>query len=64
MSFFIGLRKSLSYVNLLLILLYCYIFQSYDHHQAENVLIARITQLTTDPLFYNIANITVIVSYI
>jgi hypothetical protein len=26
-------------------------FWSYDHHQAENILIARVTQLTTDPLF-------------
>jgi Cdc6-like AAA superfamily ATPase len=25
-------------------------FRSYDHHQAENILIARVTQLTTDPL--------------
>jgi Cdc6-like AAA superfamily ATPase len=24
-------------------------FRSYDHHQAENILIARVTQLTTDP---------------
>jgi hypothetical protein len=32
-------------------------FQTYDHHQAENILTARVTQLTTDPLFYNIANI-------
>jgi hypothetical protein len=32
-------------------------FWSYDHHQVENVLIARVTQLTTGPLFYNIANI-------
>jgi hypothetical protein len=38
-------------------------FRSYDHHQAENILLARVTQLTTDPLFYNIANIIVIVSY-
>jgi hypothetical protein len=45
---------------LLLILLYCYMFRSYDHHQAENILIARITQLTTDPLLYNIANIIVL----
>jgi hypothetical protein len=37
---------SLSLVNLLLILLYCYMFRSYHHHQAENILIARITQLT------------------
>jgi hypothetical protein len=26
-------------------------FRSYDHHQAENILIDRITQLTTDPGF-------------
>jgi hypothetical protein len=39
-------------------------FRSYDHHQAENILIARVTQLTTDPLFYNIANNIVIVFYI
>jgi hypothetical protein len=39
-------------------------FRSYDHHQAEIILIARITQLTTDPLFYNIPNIIVIVFYI
>jgi hypothetical protein len=39
--------------------LYCYMFRSYDHHQAENTLIARVTQLTTDPLFYNITNIIV-----
>jgi hypothetical protein len=32
-------------------------FRSYDHYQVENILLARITQLTTDPLFYNIANI-------
>jgi hypothetical protein len=38
-------------------------FQWYNNHQAENVLLARITQLTTDPLFYNIANIIVIVFY-
>jgi Cdc6-like AAA superfamily ATPase len=38
-------------------------FRSYDHHQLENILLARITQLTTDPLFYNIANIIVIVFY-
>jgi predicted membrane protein len=54
---------SLSQVNLLLMLC-CYMFQSYDHHQAENILITRVTQLTTDPLFYNIANIIVIVFYI
>jgi hypothetical protein len=34
---------------LLLILLYCYMFRSYDHHRVENILLARITQLTTDP---------------
>jgi predicted membrane protein len=45
---------------LLLIVLYCYMFRSYDHHQAENILIARVTQLTMDPLFYNIANIIII----
>jgi hypothetical protein len=38
-------------------------FRSYDHNQAENILLARITQLTTDPLFYTIVNITVIVFY-
>jgi hypothetical protein len=38
-------------------------FRSYDHHQVENILLARIIQLTTDPLFYNIAYITVIVFY-
>jgi hypothetical protein len=32
---------------LLLILLYCYMFRSHDHLQAENILLARITQLTT-----------------
>jgi hypothetical protein len=31
-------------------------FRSYDHHQAENILLSMITQLTTDPLFYSIAN--------
>jgi hypothetical protein len=35
--------------------------RSYDHLEAENILLARISQLTTDPLFYNIANIIVIV---
>jgi hypothetical protein len=35
-------------------------FRSYDHHHAENILIARVTQLTTDPLFYNIANIIIL----
>jgi hypothetical protein len=39
-------------------------FRSYDHHQAENVLLTRITQLITDPLFYNIPNIIVVVFYI
>jgi hypothetical protein len=39
-------------------------FRSYDYHQAENILIARITQITRDPLFYSIANIIVIVFYI
>jgi hypothetical protein len=48
---------------LLLILLYCYTFRLYDHHQVENILLARITQLTTDQLSYNIANIIVIVYY-
>jgi hypothetical protein len=24
-------------------------FRSYDHHQVENILLARISQLTTDP---------------
>jgi hypothetical protein len=38
-------------------------FRSYDHQQAENILLARITQLTKDPLFYNITNIIVIVFY-
>jgi hypothetical protein len=38
-------------------------FRSYDHHQVENILLPMITQLTTDPLFYNIANIIVIVFY-
>jgi Cdc6-like AAA superfamily ATPase len=39
-------------------------FRSYDHHQVENILIARVTQLTTDPLFCSIANIIVIVLYL
>jgi hypothetical protein len=30
----------------------------------KNILIARVSQLTTDPLFYNIANSIVIVLYI
>jgi hypothetical protein len=38
-------------------------FRSYDHHQVENILLARITQLTMDSLFYYIANIIVIVFY-
>jgi hypothetical protein len=38
-------------------------FRSYDHLQAKNTLLARITQLTTDPLFYTIANSIVIVFY-
>jgi hypothetical protein len=36
---------------ILLILLYCCMFRSYDHHHAENILLARITQLITDPFF-------------
>jgi hypothetical protein len=36
-------------------------FWFYDHLQVENILLAKITQLTMDPLFYNIANIIVIV---
>jgi hypothetical protein len=39
-------------------------FRSYDHHHAENILLSRTTQLTTDPLFYKIPNTTVIVRYI
>jgi hypothetical protein len=39
-------------------------FRSYDHHQAENILLSKTTQLTKDPLFYKISNITVIVYYI
>jgi phenylpyruvate tautomerase PptA (4-oxalocrotonate tautomerase family) len=39
-------------------------FRSYDHHQVQNILIARVTQLTMDALLYNIANIIVIVFYI
>jgi hypothetical protein len=35
-------------------------FRSYDQLQAENILLARITQLTMDPLFWNIFNIIVI----
>jgi hypothetical protein len=38
-------------------------FWWYDHLQAENIVLARITQLTTDLLFYTIANIIVIVFY-
>jgi hypothetical protein len=38
-------------------------FRSYDHLQVENILLARIIQLTTDPLFFNTANIIVIVFY-
>jgi hypothetical protein len=38
-------------------------FRSYDHLQVENILLARITQLTTDPLCCTIANIIVIVFY-
>jgi hypothetical protein len=45
---------------LLLILLYCYVFRSYDHLQAENILLATITQLTTDSLVYTIPNIIVL----
>jgi hypothetical protein len=36
-------------------------FRSYDHLQVKNILLTRITELTTDPLFYNIANIIRIV---
>jgi hypothetical protein len=36
---------------------------SYYHHQSENILLSKTTQLTTDP-FYKISNITVIVYYI
>jgi hypothetical protein len=32
-------------------------FRSYDHLQVENILLPRITQLRTDPLFYTIPNI-------
>jgi hypothetical protein len=39
-------------------------FRSYDHHQVENMLIAKVNQLMMDPLFYNIANIIVIIFYI
>jgi hypothetical protein len=38
-------------------------FRSYDYLQAENILLGRITQLTMDPLFYNIVNIIVIGFY-
>jgi hypothetical protein len=53
--------RRLIYYFIIYIILYCYMFRSYDHHQAENILITRVTQLTTDPLFDNIANIIVIV---
>jgi hypothetical protein len=33
---------------LLHILLYCYMFRSYDHHQAENILLARITPFPSE----------------
>jgi hypothetical protein len=39
-------------------------FRLYYHHQVENILLSRTTQLTTDSLFYKISNITVIVCYI
>jgi hypothetical protein len=45
-------------------MLHSYMFRSYDHHQVENILLSRTTQLATDPLFYTISNITVIVYYI
>jgi hypothetical protein len=32
-------------------------FRSYDHHQAENILIARVTQLTRDPLLMSVVEI-------
>jgi hypothetical protein len=59
-----SLQRHYRRLILLLILLYCYMFRSYDHRQEENILLDRITQLTTDPLFYNIANIIVITFYI
>jgi hypothetical protein len=36
-------------------MLYSYMFRSYDHHQVENILLSRTTQLTSDPLFYKIS---------
>jgi hypothetical protein len=48
MVFYPPTQRHYRKVNLLLILLYCYMFRSYDHHQAENILLARVTQLTTD----------------
>jgi uncharacterized NAD(P)/FAD-binding protein YdhS len=42
-------------------ILHNYMFRSYDHHQAEIILLSRTTQLTTDPLFYTIANIIILV---
>jgi hypothetical protein len=33
---------------LLFILLYCYMFRLYDHLQAENILLARITPLSVE----------------
>jgi hypothetical protein len=68
MGFFIRLRNVTivgKFTTYIIILLRIYLiliankelikkmFRSYDHHQAENILIAKITQLTTDPLFYS-----------
>jgi hypothetical protein len=62
-SIFPSTQRHYRRLILLLILLYCYIFRSYGHLQVGNILLARITELTTDPLFYKIANIIVIVFY-
>jgi hypothetical protein len=36
-------------------------FRSYDHLQEENILLARITQLTTDPLLVEVQVVVVVV---
>jgi hypothetical protein len=48
MGFIPSMQRYYRTLILILILLYCYMFRSCDHLQAENILLARITQLTPD----------------
>jgi hypothetical protein len=47
---FLCLFTQCQYRRLIFYYLYCYMLRPYDHLQVENMVIARVTQPTTDPL--------------